>query len=403
MEKRLCSPTPLILHVVYSFSVGGLENGVANLINRLPASNWRHGVISLTDVSREFRNRIERTDTLFMGLGKRPGHGFWLYPRLFRLFRELQPAIVHTRNLAALEAVVPAAAARVRARVHGEHGRDVNDLDGSNRKYQRVRRLYSPFVTRYVALSRDLEIYLRERVGIATRRIEQIYNGVDTDRFRPPIHGRAPITGCPFQSEQLWLIGSIGRIEAVKDQATLARAFVRALRIHSEARQRLRLILVGEGSLRARVEEYLRNEGALELTWFAGERSDVPQLMRGLDCFVLSSLAEGISNTILEAMASGLPVVATRVGGNPELTEEGITGRLVPPADEVALAEQLTAYFANPATARRHGQAGRQVVERNFSLENMVERYDRFYTETLKGGRAERASRRSPSPEPANN
>ncbi len=395
--------TPLILHIVYSFSVGGLENGVANLINRLPASNWRHGVISLTDVSSEFRNRIERTDTLFVGLGKTPGHGFWLYPRLFRLFQELQPAIVHTRNLAALEAVVPAAAARVRARVHGEHGRDVNDLDGSNRKYQRVRRLYSPFVTRYVALSRDLDVYLRERVGIASRRIEQIYNGVDNDRFRPPIDGRAPIAGCPFKGQQLWLIGSIGRIEAVKDQATLARAFVRALRNHPEARRRLRLVLVGEGSLRPQVEEYLRNEGALELTWFAGERADVPELMRGLDCFVLPSLAEGISNTILEAMASGLPVVATRVGGNPELLEDGITGRLVPPADEVALAEQLGAYFADPATARRHGHAGRQVVERSFSLENMVERYDRLYNETLKRGHVKRASRRASSPEPANN
>jgi hypothetical protein len=98
----------LILHIVYRFSTGGLENGVVNLINRLPANRWRHGVVALTEVSAMFRARIERSDTLFIGLDKGPGHAVKLYPQLFRLFRELRPAIVHTRNLAALEASVPA-------------------------------------------------------------------------------------------------------------------------------------------------------------------------------------------------------------------------------------------------------------------------------------------------------
>jgi len=390
------SSTPLILHLVYSFSVGGLENGVANLINRLPTRRWRHSVVALTDISSEFRMRVKRADTLFIELNKRPGHSIKLYPRLFRLFRQLRPAIVHTRNLAALEAVVPAAAAGVRVRIHGEHGRDTNDLDGSSRKYQWVRRLYSPFVTRYVALSRDLQGYLHHRVGISQSRIEQIYNGVDTSRFRPSA-SRTPIPGCPFQDPRLWLVGTVGRMEPVKDQSLLARAFVRTLRMHSDARRRMRLVLVGEGVLRPQVEQVLREAGVLDLAWFAGERADVPDAMRGLDCFVLPSLAEGISNTILEAMASGLPVVATRVGGNPELMEDGMTGRLVAPADETVLAERLSSYFADPAMARRHGRAGRQVVERDFSLDRMVERYDHLYSEVLKRDRAATTATHEPA------
>ena len=132
-------PAPLIVHIVYRFGVGGLENGVVNLINRLPAQSWRHAVLSLTDIDPGFAARVEREDVKYIALGKGPGHAFALYPKLFRLLRELRPAIVHTRNLAALEASVPAWAAAVPTRVHGEHGRDVGDLDGSSIRYQWVR------------------------------------------------------------------------------------------------------------------------------------------------------------------------------------------------------------------------------------------------------------------------
>ena len=140
-------------------------------------------MVALTEVSPAFAKRVQRQDVQYFSLRKPPGHLLKLYPRLTRMFRELQPAIVHTRNLAALEAVVPAWAARVPARIHGEHGRDAIDPDGLRRRYQWVRRAYSPFVSRYVAVSEDLERYLRDRVGIAADRILQLYNGVDTDDF----------------------------------------------------------------------------------------------------------------------------------------------------------------------------------------------------------------------------
>ena len=139
-------PRPLIAHVMHRFDVGGLENGVVNLINNLPSEAYRHAVISLTEIT-DFRQRILRKDVQYFALKKRPGHALWIYPELFKLFRNLRPAIVHSRNLAALEVVVPAWAAGVPVRIHVEHGRDVGDLDGSNKKYQVIRRLYRPFVT----------------------------------------------------------------------------------------------------------------------------------------------------------------------------------------------------------------------------------------------------------------
>jgi sugar transferase (PEP-CTERM/EpsH1 system associated) len=376
-------PRPLILHVVFRFAVGGLENGVVNLINRMPRDRWRHGVIALTEIAAGFRERVQRDDVHYVALGKPAGHGVRVYPQLLRLFRELRPAIVHTRNLAALEAVVPAWAARVPVRIHGEHGRDVSDLDGTNRRYRWVRKLYRPFVHHYVALSRDLEKYLIERVGVAADRVEHIYNGVDSERFRPRAGARAAIEGSPFNDPALFVAGTVGRLEAVKDQTNLAHAFVRALAMSPQAARRLRLVLVGDGPLRGEIESILRTARAESLVWFAGERNDVPELLRGFDCFVLPSLAEGISNTLLEAMASGLPVIATRVGANADLMEDGLSGKLVPRADPGALAREMLAYLADPAAARRHGRAGRQIVERRFSLERMVGDYEALYRRLL--------------------
>lgn len=377
-------PRPLILHVVFRFAVGGLENGVVNLINRMSANAWRHGIIALSDVSDSFCKRIERDDVACIALQKPPGHLIPLYPRLARIFRELRPAIAHTRNLAALEAVIPAWAAGVPVRIHGEHGRDISDIDGRKRRYRLVRQLYRPFVHQYIALSRDLEHYLINSVGVSSGHVEHIYNGVDSDLFRNPAGARVAVEGSPFNDPSLFVVGTVGRLDPVKDQTNLVRAFVRALAMSPGAAQRLRLVLVGNGPLREEAETIVRAAKLEPLVWFAGERNDVPNLMKGLDCFVLPSLAEGISNTILEAMSSGLPVIATRVGANADLMEEGLSGRLVPRGNPQAIAEEILGYFSQPRLARRHGHAGRQIVERRFSLDRMVGHYENLYRRLLK-------------------
>lgn len=376
-----------MLHLVYRFDVGGLENGVVNLINHMPASAFRHAVVALTEVS-DYSRRIERDDVQFIALHKPPGHAIWLYPKLFELFRAHRPAIVHTRNLAALEAVVPGWLAGVPVRIHGEHGRDIGDLDGRRRMYQWVRRAYRPFVSHYVALSRDLAEYLEADVGVPGRRISQVYNGVDTVRFVPASRGPVPIAGCPFRDSRLWLIGTIGRMQPVKDQCMLARAFARALAMQPRLASCLRLVMVGEGPLRAECRAILHDAGVADLAWLPGERADVADVLRGLSCFALSSLAEGISNTVLEAMASGLPVVATDVGGNADLVQRGKTGELVPGGDVEAMARQFVSLASDPQRAAEMGRAGRRAAETRFGLRAMVEAYQHLYETQLGAARA---------------
>ncbi|HET7159003.1 MAG TPA: TIGR03088 family PEP-CTERM/XrtA system glycosyltransferase, partial [Burkholderiales bacterium] len=312
----------MIAHIIFRLDVGGLENGLLNLINRIPAERYRHAIICLTDYS-AFGNRLQRRDVAVYALNKPPGNNPITHFRLWRLLRQLRPDIVHTRNLAALEGAVPAFLARVPVRIHGEHGRDVGDLDGEHRGYQRLRRFFKPFVHHYVAVSKDLESYLNNRIRVPPSRVTQFYNGVDTELFRPANGERQALPLAGFASPDAFVVGTVGRMQAVKDQLTLARAFIEALRIMPEAAHRLRLVMVGDGPLREEVAAMLEHANVAKLTWLAGARDDVPALMRGLDLFVLPSLGEGVSNTILEAMASGLPVVATAVGGNCELVQEG--------------------------------------------------------------------------------
>lgn len=370
---------PLVLHVLYRFDTGGLENGVVNLIDRMAPGRYRHAILAIDKVVPAFAARIQRADVEFHALHKPPGHAFKLYPRIWRLLSRLEPTIVHTRNLAALEVQLGAALARIPLRVHGEHGRDVDDLDGTVRRFQLVRKLYSPFVHRYVTVSQDLKAYLVDRVGIRGERVEQIYNGVDTQRFRPAAKHPEPIKGCPFAAPEHFLVGTVGRMQAVKNQTLLARAFVEAVQLSPEFRARARLVMVGDGPLRAQSHAVLQAAGVAELAWLPGERRDVPEIMRGLHCFVLPSLAEGVSNTILEAMASGLPVIATQVGGNAELVRADSTGDLVPSADSRAMADSLLRMAQDAARTAAMGHQARRVAEVRFSLDAMVEAYASMY------------------------
>ncbi|BAN36758.1 group 1 glycosyl transferase [Sulfuricella denitrificans skB26] len=373
---------PLIAHVVQHFGMGGLENGVVNLLNHMPADRYRHAVVCL-DGYTDFRHRLQRDDVQFFALHKRPGKDLGLYGRLFRLLRELRPDLLHTRNLSTLEGQFVAAAAGVRARVHGEHGRDVFDLQGKNRKYNLLRKLARPLVHQYIAVSKDLANWLENTVGAAPQRITQIYNGVDSLHFHPRQDERTLIGPDGFMSGSELLIGSVGRMAEVKDYPNLVRAFLRLLSDQPESRKRLRLVIVGEGDSRVECLDLLRTAGAEHLAWLPGERSDVAEIMRALDIFVLPSLGEGISNTILEAMASGLPVVATRVGGNPELVEHDRTGKLVPAGDSAALAQALHSYAQDSVQVKTHGQTAREKIDSRFSMEAMLANYLSVYDRAL--------------------
>jgi glycosyltransferase involved in cell wall biosynthesis len=186
-----------------------------------------------------------------------------------------------------------------------------------------------------------------------------------------------------FFAENTFVIGSVGRMTDVKNFPRLVQAFLLLLNEVPGAQAQLRLIIVGDGKSRQPCLEMLRSAGAEALAWLPGERADIPQLMRTMDLFVLPSLGEGISNTILEAMSTGLPVVATSVGGNAELVAEGVTGMLVPPDEPGAMMRAILPYYRNPDLLASHGRAARQQIETSFSIEAMTQGYIRVYDKAL--------------------
>lgn len=370
-------PRPLIAHIVFRFDIGGLENGVVNLINGLPEQEFRHAVIALTEAG-EFRQRIRRSDVAVHEIGKRPGKDPGAYLRLLRLLREMRPDVVHTRNLGTLECALVAALAGVRVRIHGEHGWDVHDPDGKVLKYKILRKLCNPFIHQFVTVSRDLQGWLVAQVGIASGKVWHICNGVDTQRFRPAPAARA-------ERGNIVVVGSVLRFEPIKDPLNLVRAFLIARRQLAGRRVDLRLMVAGDGPLRAKALALVVKEAAAAAVFMPGARNDVPDFLRALDVFVLGSQREGISNTVLEAMATGLPVVATATGGNPELVAAGVTGRLVPPGDSAALAQAIAAYAEDAQLRREHGRASRARVESEYSLTRMLKDYQLLYGSVLQG------------------
>ena len=369
---------PLILHVIHHLQMGGMENGLVNLINRMPAARYRHAIACVEDYS-DFRERLTQPAVEIYPL-YRSQRGVWgLRRALFELCKQIRPTIVHSRNQSGLDALLPAALAGVPYRVHGEHGWDMDDIGGTRRKPALLRRLHAPFVNRYITVSKDLEHYLINRIGIRAQRITQIYNGVDVARFNPLTPKSRAWLPASFQREDLLLIGSVGRAQEVKDHTTLIQAFADLITAHSALRATLRLTIVGDGPMLATLRAQVTKLGLRDLVYLPGALNAIPEVLSSLDVFVLPSLNEGISNTLLEAMAAALPVVATAVGGNLELIESGNTGAFFTPRDTVALSRLLHAYATDAGLRRRHGDAGRQIAVSRYSLDAMVEQYVNVY------------------------
>jgi sugar transferase (PEP-CTERM/EpsH1 system associated) len=287
--------------------------------------------------------------------------------------------VLHTYNLGTIEYHATALLAGVPVRVHAEHGRDAGDPHGVNRKHNLLRRLLVPVIDRYVPVSRDLERWLRGTVGIPQAKVELIDNGVDTERFRPATEASPEAWSAPVDGRAPFVIGTVGRLQDVKDQATLIDAFARLRAMLPEQRGRLRLVLVGDGPLRAKLAQRMADAGLQDCAWLAGPRSDVAPPMRSFSLFALSSIAEGTPVTMLEAMASGLPVVSTAVGGIPDLVQDGVTGILVPVGDAQRLAEALAAYVLDAERTRLHGAAGRARIEQKYSVSAMLGHYVDLY------------------------
>jgi len=370
---QLSMQRPLVVHLTYSLDVGGLETLLVDCINRMPPERYRHAVVCLTRYT-DFAQRITQPGVALFALDKPPGLGLGTHFTFWKLMRRLRPAILHTYNLSALEYNFSAAMAGVPVRIHAEHGRDASDPHGLNPKHNFLRRRLAPFIDCFIPVSQDLQRWLADTVKIPRRQTLFIRNGVDTDKFAAA--GASPAS--PWGPGDI-VIGTVARIQDVKNHLGLVAAFARLRELVPEQRDRLRLSIVGDGPLMGAVREQVARLGLQDMVWLPGARADVAGLLHGFSVFALPSLAEGTPVSMLEAMACGLPVVASHVGGIPEVVTDGIEGSLVAPQDTEALARALAAYARDPGLRQAHGDAARAKVEASFGMRAMLAEYIHLY------------------------
>ena len=367
------SALPLVMHLTYALDVGGLETLLVDCINKMPADQYRHVVVCLTRSS-SFAERITQPGVEVYALNKAPGLGLGTHFAFWKLARRLRPTILHTYNLAAMEYAFAATLAGVPVRVHAEHGRDTSDPHGLNPKHNFLRRRLAPFIDCYIPVSEDLHRWLGQVVRIPAAKTLFIKNGVDTDKYRPGVRG----VGAPWRDDH-FVVGTVARVSDIKNHRGLVDAFIRLRALLPEQAAQLRLSIVGDGPLLPALREQVLQAGLQDVVWLPGARSDVAQLVPEFSVFALPSLAEGTPVSLLEAMSCALPVVASNVGGIPEVVSEQVEGSLVPPQDVEALAQALARYARDPALASQHGRAGRTRIVQQYSMAAMVTAYTALY------------------------
>ncbi|HZS05708.1 MAG TPA: glycosyltransferase [Blastocatellia bacterium] len=366
-----------VMHVLDSLSVGGMERMLINMVNGTDAGRFEHlicCVSRLGDAAGLLRPEVRCFD-----MGKGVARDLLMPRKIAQLMRAERPDVVHTRNWSGVDGVIAQKLTKLslhRSRlVHSEHGRNLPYIHFEPFKSRVARRAIYHLADVVFAVSAELRDHYCRETGFSPRRMRVVPNGVNVARFDEAdpkgVREELGIAADDF------VIGMVSRLNPTKDLLTLARAFAEVYRTRSD--QKLRLVIVGEGEERAKLESFAAGSGLEHAIILTGTRHDVPRLLRAMDAFALSSLSEGLSGAILEAMCAGLPVVATRVGANPELVTEGETGFLVEPRDGAAMAERLARLIADPEMARRFGAAGRRRVEQHYSLDAMVRRYEELY------------------------
>jgi sugar transferase (PEP-CTERM/EpsH1 system associated) len=359
------------MHVVYRLQAGGMEYGVVKLVNGLDQRHVASSVCSTTPATDV--KRLLRSDVPLFECRRRAGNDPRIVAELVRVFRREKPDIVHTHAWGTLvEGLLAARLARVPHVIHGEHG------TMALRPLQvRIQRLVWPRTDRILAVSSRLADRMAAVTGFPRERITTIRNGVDASRFGG-LSGAAARASLGLPQDAL-LIGTIGRLVPVKHHTSLIEA-VALLRDRGRA---VTALIAGDGPLRAELEASIDAKGLRDRVLLLGHRSDPELVLAALDIFVLPSLSEGLSNTILEAMATGLPVVATAVGGNDELVEHDVTGLLVPASDSPALAAALDRLLASERARAAMGAAALARARGAFSIDTMVENYARVYLESV--------------------
>jgi len=356
------SENPLhVVHLVHSFGTGGMEKGIATLINH-SSSEFKHTIVCLTQ-SGDSRHLL-RGGVEIIEMNKKEGNSLFLIFRLMKAFKRLKPDVVHTRNWGGLDGVIAARLSGIKAIIHGEHGWSMDDPDGMNPKRVFIRRIINRFISCYTCVSRQMKTWLETDIKVG-KQVFQIYNGVDFERFF--FQKNKSLKSEIGISPETIVLGIVARLDPIKNHSGLIKVFNSIYKKNSK----ICLLVIGDGPERSKLEKM--NKGGI---LFLGNRSDVHTLLNCIDIFILPSFNEGISNTILEAMAAGLPVIASDRGGNPELVKHRVTGMLFQPDDWVSLENLIITYIQNPGLRKYHGFKGRQDMEKKYSVHQMVKGYE---------------------------
>ncbi|MGK3998152.1 glycosyltransferase family 4 protein [Sorangium sp. So ce1024] len=373
-----------IAHVVLSLNVGGLERVVLRLLERTARDRFAPIVCALQEPG-ALAEELARLDVPLVVIPRKPGLDPGLPVRLSAWLRREGIRLVHTHNPGPhLYGALAARLARAAGLPGGGGGpRVIHTKHGRNYPKQRrkvlVNRLATALTDRVVAVSDDARAVALEVERVDPAKVVTILNGVDTDVFRPGDAGEARARlGVPAGG---YHVGCVARLSPEKDHATLLAAFARLREVRADAH----LTLIGDGPVRPALEQQAARLGLTGAVTFTGTRGDVAELLPAFDVFALASLTEGISLTLIEAASAGLPIVATRVGGNPEIVQEGETGLLVPPGAPETLAAALEAVAVREDRAEMGVRGRARMIER-FGMDQMIRAYEALYTELLDHG-----------------
>lgn len=365
-------------HTIYSFKDGGMERGLLNVINYSDPERFRHVILCLTE-SGTFAEHLKAPDCLVVNLQKKEGNDLRLPKRLAAAARQYELDILHARGWPTLvETAVAALLANVTTTVYGFHGKTIDDLQGIGLVRRLAQRLFIRCYSRVITLNQLMANDFACECGLPLDQIRIIGNGVDIHHFSPRTDRSDLRVRFGLPPDRL-ILGNVARLDPVKNHDVIIRALYR-LRQHPS---RPFVLLVGEGGHRPILEEQIKRRGLAEDVKLFGYSERISALLNCMDLYVQSSFYEGFSNTILEAMACGVPVLASRVGGTADLFTDGEQGLLFPSDDDATLAQLITRFADDRVLRLSMADRARRHVIEHFSVQTMVRKYEALYQELV--------------------
>lgn len=357
-----------VLHLVSSLEVGGLESLVISMCSHVKKhKDIEFMICSLSDTMSVLTERAEneKVETVYF---KKNINKFTILIQLLKLVKQRKINIIHTHNSKAHLFGVVAAKLSGLSVIHTKHG---NYIPTNNSMEFLLNRLLCNATTKVVAVSDDTKKHLMESYALSSNKVMTILNGIDTDKFL------CDKTECMKNNEIT--IGCVGRLNHLKGHDTA----IRALEKISKNIEKVRLVIAGDGELRCHLEALAADLKIQDKVTFLGDCLNISETLKSFHLFVQPSLMEGLSLTLLEAMAASLPVITTNVGGNPEIIESMKNGILISPNNPEELAQAAIGLLNDINLRKKLGSAAKETVQRKFGIESMISRYIQLYEECL--------------------